>query len=317
MDLSVVVPVYNEEDNVAELCARTVTSLAGSSYRYEVLLVDDGSSDKTLPRLIELQKAHSCLRVVQLKRNCGQTAAMKAGIDQARGRVIVTMDGDLQNDPADIPALARKLEEGYELVAGWRRNRKDHLLRRKLPSRAANWIIWKVTGVPIHDNGCSLKAYRADVIKNTPLYSELHRFIPAMVTKAGGRIAEVPVTHHPRLHGESKYGLSRVGKVFLDIIKVKMITAFSERPLHWFSLFSVPCVFASAVATLQFCLSAAANPGNSAGAVSGSIAVLTAYLAFHLLTMGLFAELIVKTGKVYDFRANVLIPAKQSGNARR
>ena len=185
--LSVVVPVFNEEENVGELYRRIVAALEGSAYDFEMIFVDDGSRDRTLTALCDIAAADPRLRVVKLRRNYGQTPSMRAGIDLARGEVIVTMDGDLQNDPADILPMVQKLHEGYDLVAGWRRNRKDPLLRRTLPSKIANWLIGRVTGVPIHDNGCSLKVYRAQMIRETPLYSEMHRFIPAMITagKAG------------------------------------------------------------------------------------------------------------------------------------
>ncbi len=310
IDLSVVVPVFNEEENVAELCERIVAALRPRSTPFEVLLIDDGSRDRTLERMLDLRREHPELRVVKLRRNCGQTPAMRAGIDLARGRTIVTMDGDLQNDPADIPQLVDKLDEGYELVAGWRKNRQDKALTRKLPSKIANWIIHRVTAVPIRDNGCSLKAYRAEVIKRTPLYSELHRFIPAMMTVPGGRIAEVAVNHHPRTHGESKYGLSRVGKVILDIFTVKMLITFAQRPLHWFGLLAVPFILLSVLFFVLFLFTAttdlpdlgAAYP-RTKGPVFAPVSILFFFLAINYLTFGLLGDLIVKTGERYEYRA--------------
>lgn len=229
--LSIVVPVYNEEDNIRPLFEKIQTVCEAIGDAYEVLFVDDGSKDKTFAVLSELSEQEPQLAVIRFKKNAGQTAAMAAGFEFARGERIISMDGDLQNDPSDIPKLLEKLEEGYDLVCGWRKKRQDKFLTRRVPSIIANWIIGKVTGVPIHDNGCSLKAYRASVIKQVPLYGEMHRFIPAMSTVAGARIAEIVVTHHPRRFGESKYGLGRVWRVMLDIIAFKfIISVFTPRP---------------------------------------------------------------------------------------
>ncbi|HVR72754.1 MAG TPA: glycosyltransferase family 2 protein [Planctomycetota bacterium] len=299
MKLSVIIPLLNEEDNVVELHARLQRVLARWDGGAEVIFVDDGSTDRTLERLLAIPAGDPWMRVVKLRLNAGQTAAMRAGIDLARGEVIVTMDGDLQNDPDDIPMLVEKLHSGYDLVAGWRRHRKDPLLTRNLPSWIANWIIARVTGFHVHDNGCSLKAYRASIIRRVPLYSELHRFIPALVAGAGGRIAEVVVRHHSRQHGTSKYGLSRVGKVLLDMLTVKMVIAFAQRPLHWFGLLAIPwaLLFATSAAW-----TAAAGPRlwGEGGSVSISLALLSGYMALHLIGVGLLAELLVKTRRTRD-----------------
>ena len=229
--LSIVVPVYNEEDNVRLLFEKIQTVCEAIGDAYEVLFVDDGSQDKTFAVLSELSKQKPQLVVIRFQKNAGQTAAMAAGFEFAQGQRIVSMDGDLQNDPIDIPKLLEKLDEGYDLVCGWRKERQDKFLTRRVPSIVANWIIGKVTGVPIHDNGCSLKAYRASVIKQVPLYGEMHRFIPAMSTVAGARIAEIVVSHHPRRFGKSKYGLGRVWRVMLDIIAFKfIISVFTSHP---------------------------------------------------------------------------------------
>ena len=229
--LSIVVPVYNEEDNVRPLFEKIQTVCEAIGDAYEVLFVDDGSQDKTFAVLSELSKQEPQLVVIRFQKNAGQTAAMAAGFEFARGQRIISMDGDLQNDPSDIPQLLEKLDEGYDLVCGWRKERQDKFLTRRVPSIVANWIIGKVTGVPIHDNGCSLKAYRAPVIKQVPLYGEMHRFIPAMSTVAGARIAEIVVSHHPRRFGKSKYGLGRVWRVMLDIIAFKfIISVFTSHP---------------------------------------------------------------------------------------
>lgn len=237
--LSIVIPVYNEEENVRPLFEKIQTVCEALAEAYEVLFVDDGSRDETFAVLSELSKQFPQLVVIRFEKNTGQTAAMAAGFEYARGQWIVSMDGDLQNDPGDIPQLLEKLDEGYDLVCGWRKDRQDKFLTRRVPSIVANWIIGKVTGVPIHDNGCSLKAYRASVIKQVSLYGEMHRFIPAMSTVAGARIAEIVVTHHPRRFGESKYGLGRIWRVALDIVAFKFIIfvfallSKTEKPSLW------------------------------------------------------------------------------------
>ncbi len=237
--LSIVVPVYNEEDNVRLLFEKIQTVCQTIGDAYEVLFVDDGSADETFNVLSELCKEEPQLVVIRFEKNAGQTAAMAAGFEFARGERIVSMDGDLQNDPVDIPRLLEKLNEGYDLVCGWRKDRQDKFLTRRVPSILANWIIGKVTGVPIHDNGCSLKAYRASIIKQVPLYGEMHRFIPAMTTIVGARIAEIIVSHHPRRFGKSKYGLGRIWRVMLDIIAFKFIISVftaSSKPQNLGSL---------------------------------------------------------------------------------
>jgi glycosyltransferase involved in cell wall biosynthesis len=251
------------------------------------------------------------LRVLKFRKNYGQTPAMAAGIDHARGDVIVTMDGDLQNDPKDIPHLVDKIREGFDIVVGWRFNRKDKLITRKIPSRIANWIIGKVTGVPIKDNGCSLKAYRANTIKNVPLYNEMHRFIPAMASIAGPRLAEVKVRHHSRQYGQSKYGLSRVYKVLLDLMTVKMIASFSTRPLYWFSLLALPFLVISMIIVTGSVMSALLG-----GTISLSIAgsgVIFFTLAVFLIVGGAVGELVYKTG-TFDAAQYPLLTAEMDSN---
>jgi len=216
--LSVIAPLYNEEDNVDPLYEALTTALDPTGMDYEMVLVDDGSKDSTLAKAIQIAQNDPRVKVVKFRRNCGQTAAMAAGIEYASGEVLVTMDGDLQNDPLDIPMFLQTIDSGYDIVVGWRFQRQYKLITRKIPSKIANWLIAKVTKVPIKDNGCSLKAYRASVIKQIPLYSEMHRFIPAMASIAAPRIAEVKARHHARRFGKSKYGLSRIYKVLLDML---------------------------------------------------------------------------------------------------
>ncbi len=233
MTVSVVIPLYNEEENVRELHDRLKAVLDTIGTDYEVLFIDDGSTDNTLTLLQDIQAQDNRVIVLSLRRNFGQTAAFAAGFDYSRGDIIVTMDGDLQNDPNDIPKLIEMMKDN-DLVSGWRKKRKDPFLSRRLPSIMANWLISKVTGVNLHDYGCSLKAYKRDVIKNLKLYGEMHRFIPAVASWYGVRIAEVETTHHPRLRGKSKYGISRTVKVVLDLITVKFLQSFSTKPLQFF-----------------------------------------------------------------------------------
>jgi glycosyltransferase involved in cell wall biosynthesis len=233
MTISIVIPLYNEEENVRELHSRLKPVLDSIGDEYEIIFIDDGSTDNTLSLLQKIQAADNAVTVLSLRRNFGQTAAFAAGFDYSRGDVIVTMDGDLQNDPNDIPKLLELMKD-HDLVSGWRKRRKDPFLSRRLPSIIANSLISKVTGVNLHDYGCSLKAYRRDVIKNLKLYGEMHRFIPAVASWYGVRIAEVETTHHPRLRGKSKYGISRTMKVVLDLITVKFLQSFSTKPLQFF-----------------------------------------------------------------------------------
>ena len=233
MTISIVIPLYNEEENVRELHNRLKPVMDEIGDAYEIIFIDDGSTDHTLSLLQEIQAADDTVIVLSLRRNFGQTAAFAAGFDYSRGDIIVTMDGDLQNDPHDIPKLLELMKDN-DLVSGWRKRRKDPFLSRRLPSIIANALISKVTGVNLHDYGCSLKAYRRDVIKNLKLYGEMHRFIPAVASWYGVRIAEVETTHHPRLRGKSKYGISRTMKVVLDLITVKFLQSFSTKPLQFF-----------------------------------------------------------------------------------
>jgi glycosyltransferase involved in cell wall biosynthesis len=233
MTISIVIPLYNEEENVRELHSRLKPVMDLIKEEYEIIFIDDGSTDNTLTLLQEIQASDDTVIVLSLRRNFGQTAAFAAGFDYSRGDIIVTMDGDLQNDPNDIPKLLGLMKDN-DLVSGWRKKRKDPFLSRRLPSIIANSLISKVTGVNLHDYGCSLKAYRRDVIKNLKLYGEMHRFIPAVASWYGVRIAEVETTHHPRLRGKSKYGISRTMKVVLDLITVKFLQSFSTKPLQFF-----------------------------------------------------------------------------------
>jgi glycosyltransferase involved in cell wall biosynthesis len=231
---SVVVPLYNEEANAIPLYARLTQVMAGLDEPYEIVFVDDGSTDHTLKRLHEIYDSDSRVRIVTLRRNFGQTAALKAGFDVARGDIIISMDGDLQHDPEEIPAFVAKIEEGYDIVSGWRAQRRDGWLTRQLPSRIANWMMAKLSGVALHDFGTTFKAYRREIIQNIQLYGELHRFIPALAAGSGARITEIAINNPPRQNGKSNYGLSRTFRVFLDLLSTKFLLDYSTRPLHFF-----------------------------------------------------------------------------------
>lgn len=294
VQLSVIVPLYNEEDSVAPLYHAIVKSVDRLDTDYEILLVDDGSTDNTASKAQKLAEKDTRLRVIIFCRNYGQTPAMAAGIDHANGDVLITMDGDLQNDPDDIPAFLKKMEEGYDIVVGWRHMRQDKLITRKIPSRIANKLIGWITGVPIKDNGCSLKAYKASVIKNIPLYSEMHRFIPAMASLAGSRIAEIKVKHHARQFGESAYGLSRIYKVLMDLITIKTILSFFSRPIRMFALVaSVPMMIG--IAAL---IAGMLQLTSGFGFVYISVALLYMSLAIALMSLGVIGELVYRTGNM-------------------
>ena len=234
MDISLVIPVYNEEENLKLLYQKLKETLEPLGKEREIIFVDDGSQDNSPKILDQLARKDPHVKVIHFRRNFGQTAALAAGFDLAQGEIVVTLDADLQNDPADIPKLLGKMEEGYDVVSGWRKDRKDPYLSRILPSTMANWLISKVTGVKLHDYGCTLKAYRQEVVKELNLYGELHRFLPALASWMGVRIAEIPVTHHPRRFGKSKYGISRTFRVILDLILVQFLLRYSTRPIRIF-----------------------------------------------------------------------------------
>lgn len=295
MDLSVVAPLYFEEDNVELLYKAISDAVQPLDIKYEIIFVDDGSTDQTVPIARKIAASDKHLKVIKFRKNYGQTPAMAAGIDNATGKVIVTMDGDLQNDPSDIPNLLKKINEGYDIVVGWRHKRQDKLITRKIPSVIANKLIGKVTGVPIKDNGCSLKAFRSDVIQSVPLYSEMHRFIPAMSSIAGTKVAEIKVKHHARQFGESKYGLSRIYKVLLDLITIKTLISFSYRPALWFILLGIPPLIVGTVMTTSGLYHLFLHDGSSSVVMIGS-GTLFLCLSIFLLFWGLIGEMIFKTG---------------------
>lgn len=239
LDISVIVPIYNEVQSIPQLLENISGVLQENQLSYEIICVDDGSTDGSTDLLIQQSQIRTDLRAIVLRRNYGQTAAMAAGFKYAQGRVIFTMDGDLQNDPTDIPRLITKLDEGYDLVSGWRKNRQDAALTRLLPSKIANWLIGRITGVQLHDYGCSLKAYRAELVADMNLYGELHRFLPALAFIEGARITEMPVRHHARRFGKSKYGLSRTFRVLMDLLTIAFMKAFLTKPMHAFGFLGI------------------------------------------------------------------------------
>jgi len=288
--LSVIVPVYNEQDSTPELFNKIVSACEPLGEPYEIIFIDDGSQDQTPLVLEQLHHTHSFVRVIQFRKNYGQTLAMAAGFRAAQGEFVVSMDGDLQNDPKDIPKLLDKLKEGYGVVCGWRKDRKDKLVSRRIPSIIANWIIGKITGVPIHDNGCSLKAYRRRVVKQLPLYADFHRFIPAMSTLGGAKVAEVVVTHHARQYGASKYGISRAWRVFLDLFVVSLIVRSSSRPALWFARASVVAFIAGMGCLVIFLAH------DVTGIVLPSVAFMFLALTGHLIALGILGEMVLSTG---------------------
>ncbi len=294
--LSIVIPVYNEEENLPLLHQALHEGLAACRYPWEAVLVDDGSSDGSaavLERLAQEDPQH--VRVVFLRRNFGQTAAIAAGIDHAKGDVVVLMDADLQNDPADIPMLIAKLEEGYDVVSGWRKDRQDPFLTRVLPSRIANGLISRVTGVHLHDYGCTLKAYRREILQGFRLYGEMHRFIPAYAASVGARMAEVVVHHHPRRFGKSKYGLMRTLKVILDLLTVKFLLSFFHKPIYLFGGMGLVLVLPSLVLLAVLIVRRIFWGVALMTSPLFQLSLMFVILGFQSILMGLIAEMLVRT----------------------
>jgi glycosyltransferase involved in cell wall biosynthesis len=312
LDLSVVVPIFNEEENVSALHREVVAALDACEIEYELILVDDGSTDGSLRLLREIAAGDMRVKVISFRRNFGQTAAMAAGFDVAAGKVVVPMDGDLQNDPADIPKLLSKINEGYDVVSGWRRDRKDAFLNRTLPSILANRFISGMTGIRLHDYGCTLKAYRREVLDGINLYGEMHRFVPALVSQFGAKVTELPVGHRPRLHGTSKYGISRTMRVILDLFTVKFLLNYSTRPIQLFGRLGIYTLFASLLtggATVYMKLfhhtSMNRNP----------LLLLTAFLIFmgiQFIVLGLLGELNART--YYEAQGKPIYVVKETIN---
>jgi len=295
MELSVVVPVYNEEANVEPLIGEINGVLRHLGKSYEVIVVDDGSEDQTFAALSKLHREQPALKVVRLKRNFGQTAALAAGLAHARGEIVVLMDGDGQNDPADIPALLAKLAEGNDLVAGWRFDRRDPFLSRRLPSMIANRLISWTTRVKLHDYGCTLKAMRQDIAKNLKLYGEMHRFIPAIAFERGARIAELKVNHRPRLRGQSKYGITRTLRVVLDLMTVKFMISYSTRPSHVFGPIGILSGLSGFLIAIYLTIQKWVYDLEIGGRPLLLLAILLIFIGFQFVTMGLLGEMLART----------------------
>ena len=298
LELSIVIPLHNEEESVAHLHERLTATLRPLGKSYELILVDDGSTDRTFAILERLKATDPRLRVIKFRGNYGQSAATAAGFELSRGDIVITMDGDLQNDPADIPRVVEKMAQGYDVVSGWRRNRKDKLLVRKIPSMIANRLICKVTDVQLHDTGCALKAYRGEIVKRINLYGELHRFLPALARIEGARIAEIEVTHHPRLYGKSKYNLTRTYKVIMDLMSLNLFIRYLRHPLHFFGTIGVTLLtLSTALMVWMFTqvLISVAPPETFNNFLT--ITFLFVATGFQMLFVGLLGELIVRTGQ--------------------
>ncbi len=295
MMLSIVIPLYNEEESLGRLYERLTRALGKLGKEYEIIVVDDGSTDKSFQVLEKLHRQDGRLKVISFRRNFGQTAAMSAGFDQAQGDVIVTLDADLQNPPEEIGKLLAKMEEGFDIVSGWRKDRKDKYITRLLPSKTANLLISKLTGVELHDYGCSLKAYRKEVIKNIKLYGEMHRFIPAVASSVGAKVAEVEVAHEPRRHGKSKYGLSRTLRVFLDIILVKFLLSFQTRPIQIFGLGGMIFGFLGGILGVYLAYVRLALQQSIGNRPLLMLSVLLLVLGVQLVMMGLLGEISMRT----------------------
>jgi glycosyltransferase involved in cell wall biosynthesis len=294
-DVSIVVPIYNEVESIPKLLDAIGTSASNAGLSYEIICVDDGSRDGSDALLKQQAQLRNDLKAVILRRNYGQTPAMAAGFGQARGKVIITLDGDLQNDPSDIPNLLQKLDEGYDLVSGWRKNRQDASLTRVLPSKIANWLIAKVTGVQLHDYGCSLKAYRSELVADMNLYGELHRFLPALAFIEGARIAEIPVKHHARQFGQSKYGLDRTFRVVMDLLTVSFMRKFLTRPMHVFGLFGLASL-AAGISIGLYLAFLKIGFGEDIGQRPLLILAVVLFLAgLNLFSFGLLAEISMRT----------------------
>jgi glycosyltransferase involved in cell wall biosynthesis len=295
MDLSVIIPIKDERDNLRPLHGRLRQALEPVGRSYEIVFVDDGSADGSFAMLGELAAADPHVKVVRLRRNFGQTAALQAGIDWSSGAVLVTMDGDLQNDPADIPALLAKLDEGYDAVLGLRANRQDSLLVRTLPSLAANWLIRKVTGVEIRDMGCTLRALRRDLAEALPLYGEMHRFVPVLAQQYGGRLAQIPVRHHARTAGKTKYNLTRTFRVILDLITVKFLHSYLTRPMHVMGLAGLVAMGLGVVSLLATIWMKSHSGIWMTGNPLLLLSALLELIGVQLISLGLIGEVLSRT----------------------
>lgn len=324
--LSLFLPVYNEEENLVRLNTKIFEAMAKLGHSFEVIYVDDGSSDRSLELLEKFASADSRVKVISFRRNYGQTAAMSAGIDAARGEVLIPMDADLQNDPADIARLLEKLDEGYDVVSGWRKDRQDAFITRTFPSRIANGLISRIGGVSLHDYGCSLKAYRREVLKDVNLYGEMHRFIPIYAAWAGARVTEIPVAHYPRTAGKSKYGLSRTIKVVFDLVTIKFMASYMTKPIYIFGWAGVLAFAVSAFSALFAFSMKWLNWPKHADFIQTPLPVLAMVmlgLGVQFFLMGLIAEMLVRTyhesqdKPIYTIKKKINFEKSEAANERR
>ncbi|MGA2587026.1 MAG: glycosyltransferase family 2 protein [Candidatus Aminicenantales bacterium] len=294
IDVSFVIPVFNEEENLPDLYRELSAACEKISGAIEIIFIEDGSEDGSFAALAKIQAGDRRVKVIRLRKNFGQTAALSAGFDLARGGIVITLDADLQNDPADAPLLIAKIREGYDIVSGWRIKRKDKFVSRRLPSKAANWFISKITKVKLHDYGCTLKAFRLEVVKHIKLYGEMHRFIPAIASTMGVAIAEVPVNHRPRIHGQSKYNITKSIRVFLDLLTVKFLLSYSTRPLQIFGLFGLIAGLAGVVLGGVLSYERIISKQSIANRPLLLLAVLLIVIGIQFITMGLLGEIMVR-----------------------
>jgi glycosyltransferase involved in cell wall biosynthesis len=294
IDVSFVIPVYNEEENLPDFYRELTAAGEKLHGSYEIIFVDDGSRDGSFPALRRIQAADPKVKIIRLRKNFGQTAALAAGFDRSRGEIIITLDADLQNDPADVPLLVAKMNEGFDIVSGWRVKRKDKFVSRRLPSKAANWIISRITKVKLHDYGCTLKAFRRDVVKNIKLYGEMHRFIPAIASTMGVAIAEVPVNHRPRIHGKSKYNITKSVRVALDLLTVKFLLSYSTRPLQFFGLFGLLAGLMGGILGGILSYQRLILKQGIANRPLLLLSVLLIVIGIQFITMGLLGEIMVR-----------------------
>jgi len=291
VSLSIVIPVYNEDESIKKLYNSLEKVLPCLNINYEVILIDDGSTDCSYEELEKIHKKNKCYKIIRFRRNFGQTSAISAGFHYSTGEVVITLDADLQNDPKDIPAILKKLDEGYDIVSGWRKDRKDKAVTRRLPSVIANKLISRLTRVYLHDYGCTLKAYRKEVIDNVELYGEMHRYIPAVASRIGAKVAEIPVTHHSRKFGKSKYGVSRTMRVILDIITIKFLLSYSQRPIQIFGLFGLFSGAAGFIITVYLVIMRLFFNQSLADRPLFILSIFMIFIGVQLITMGLLAEI--------------------------
>lgn len=293
--ISVVIPVFNEEENIELLYTKIKQSLDNLGKEYEIIFIDDGSTDKTPALLHKIFREDRKVKGIIFRRNFGQTAAISAGFDYAKGEIIVTLDADLQNDPKDIPQLIEKIEEGFDVVSGWRAERKDPFFSRRLPSHISNWLISFFTGVKLHDYGCTLKAYRREIAKDIRLYGEMHRFLPALASWVGASIYEVKVSHHPRKYGKSKYGFSRINRGFLDLLTVKFLLSFAARPIQIFGKFGLVSIFLGFICGIILVVMKVVSRVDMTGNPFLYLSILFLLIGGQFISMGLLGEIISRT----------------------